>query len=811
MFKNYLIITLRNIKKHKGYSFINITGLAVGMTCCLLIWLYVQDERSFDRYHTNANRIYRLELTLRLEGQEKKYALSSHPMGPTLANDIPEIQQSVRFWFIDPVAMVQNRNHEYVAENVIFTDANLFDVFSFSLHQGDPNTALAEPYSLILTQAMAKRYLDTGDPIGQTLTIRWEGKDIPFHVTGVLEDIPTNSHFKINFLASYTSLNSMLSQEVLQTWVDFKTYTYFLIEEGVPPERVASKFPALIEKYMGGFARQLFGPDIVPEDILQFHLRPLTDIYLHSDVEYEIGATGSITIIYVFSVVKMLILIIAGINVVNLATARSANRAKEVGIRKVCGAGKISLIGQFLGEAVVFALLSLGLAMVLTELLLPAFNAFIFKELTFDLRDMISFLPLIILVGLGAGIYPAFVLSAFQPAQILRGAQRTTTGTRSPLLRKGLVVFQFTISSILIIGMLIMSSQMNYIKHKSLGFDQKQILLVPLRTVELRNRFPALKAELLQLPEILKVANSNNILGRRQQRLGEVLCQREANPGQSGFTIQFMRVDEEFIPTLGIEIVAGRNFSKTFATDVESGYLLNETAVKKLGWASVEEALGKELFFDLEDLRGKVIGVMKDFHFAALHHPIEPLVFFMSNAPMGWASMKIHTTDIPGTLASIQEIFKRFIPDYPFAYTFLDDRIDHLYLAEHRVQQIFGICTALAIFIACLGLFGLASFTTEQRTKEIGIRKALGASVMDIVLLLSKEFSKWVALANVIAWPAAYWIMNQWLQSFAYRTEIQLWVFVVTAFSTFVLALLTVSWQAIKAALTNPVEALRYE
>ncbi len=267
------------------------------MTCCLLIWLYVQDERSFDRYHTNANRIYRLELTLRLEGQEKKYALSSHPMGPTLANDIPEIQQSVRFWFIDPVAMVQNRNHEYVAENVIFTDANLFDVFSFSLHQGDPNTALAEPYSLILTQAMAKRYLDTGDPIGQTLTIRWEGKDIPFHVTGVLEDIPTNSHFKINFLASYTSLNSMLSQEVLQTWVDFKTYTYFLIEEGVPPERVASKFPALIEKYMGGFARQLFGPDIVPEDILQFHLRPLTDIYLHSDVEYEIGATGS-TIIY---------------------------------------------------------------------------------------------------------------------------------------------------------------------------------------------------------------------------------------------------------------------------------------------------------------------------------------------------------------------------------------------------------------------------------------------------------------------------------------------------------------------------------
>ncbi len=348
-------------------------------------------------------------------------------------------------------------------------------------------------------------------------------------------------------------------------------------------------------------------------------------------------------------------------------------------------------------------------------------------------------------------------------------------------------------------------------KAQILRFDQKQILLVPLRTVELRNRFTALKAELLQLPEILKVANSNNILGRRQQRLGEVLCQREANPGQSGFTIQFMRVDEEFIPTLGIEIVAGRNFSKTFATDVESGYLLNETAVKKLGWASVEEALGKELFFDLEDLRGKVIGVMKDFHFAALHHPIEPLVFFMSNAPMGWASMKIHTTDIPGTLASIQEIFKRFIPDYPFAYTFLDDRIDHLYLAEHRVQQIFGICTALAIFIACLGLFGLASFTTEQRTKEIGIRKALGASVMDIVLLLSKEFSKWVALANVIAWPAAYWIMNQWLQSFAYRTEIQLWVFVVTAFSTFVLALLTVSWQAIKAALTNPVEALRYE
>jgi putative ABC transport system permease protein len=811
MLKNYLIITLRNIKKHKGYSFINITGLAVGMTCCMLIWLFVRDELSFDRYHTNANRIYRLEPTLRLEGQEAKHAVSAHPMGPAFVNDIPEIQQSVRFWMTG--AMVQNRNHEYVVESFVFADANLFDVFSFSLHQGDPNTALVEPYSLILTQAMAERYLDDGDPIGQTLTLRWEGEERQFHITGILQDIPRNSHFAIDFLASYASLNTMIDQELLHTWFDFRTYTYFLLEEGVPPERVVSKFPDLIEKYMGESGRRLFGPDIAPEDVLQFHLRPLTDVYLHSDVEYEIGATGSLTIIYIFSMVGVLILVIAGINFVNLATARSANRAKEVGIRKVSGANRTVLIRQFLGEAVLFAFFALGLAMVLTELLLPAFNVFTTKELTLDFQAMIGFLLLTILVGFGAGIYPAFVLSAFQPAQILRRAQRTATRARSPLLRKGLVVFQFAVSSILIIGMLIISAQMNYIKHKPLGFDKEQILLVPLRIAELGDRFPALKAELLQQPEILRVANSNNVLGRRYQRFGQVLCQREADPDRTGFTIQFMRIDEEFIPTLGIEVIAGRNFSTAFATDVESGYLLNEAAVKKLGWASPEGAVGKELVLtrNLEDRQGKVIGVMKDFHFATLHQPIEPLVFFMSNDLMGWAAIKIHTADLPGTLASIQAIFKRFIPDYPFTYTFLDARIDRLYRGDRRIQKLFGIFTLLAISIACLGLFGLASFTTEQRTKEIGIRKALGASVTGIVLLLLKEFSKWIVIANVIAWPVAYWIMDQWLQSFAYRIEIQLWVFVVTALSTFALAMLTVSWQAIKTALANPVEALRYE
>jgi putative ABC transport system permease protein len=815
MLKNYLMITLRNIKKHKGYSFINIAGLAIGMACCILIFLYVWDELSFDRYHEHADRIYRLERKGRFNGQDYHEAVSPNPMGPALANDFPEILQAVRF--VPRGMLVRDQKNTYSPEAFFFTDANVFDVFSFSLVKGNPNTALVEPNSIILTETMARRYLADGEPLGQILTLNVGDKLVELLVTGILQEMLHNSHFRAQFLVSFSTLKALWGNELANSWFENGAHTYLLVQDGIEPLSLSEKFPAFLEKYMGARVRQLMGADFDLNEVLQLQLLPLTDIYLYSDVR-SIGPVGNITNVYIFSAIAVFILIIAGINFVNLATARSAGRAREVGLRKVIGASRGSLIRQFLGESLIVSLFALGLAIVVVELILPDFNGFTAKNLALGYHEhpwmMLLLLLIAVCVGIGAGIYPAFFLSAFRPADVLKGSQRSGSGGRSSGLRKGLIVFQFALSTIFIIATIVVTTQMNYIKHKQLGFQKEQIVVISPSDVSLGEKIESLKSELLQQVNVLGVSLSSDTL--QQEGYSSTPFYKEGSSPEESVTASYFAIDEAFISTLKISIAAGRNFSTDFATDQSAGYLLNESAVSELGWPSPEAAIGNTLFgfdSDVQDYRalGSVIGVVKDFHFMSLHQKIEPLVMRMDSNHFNHFLIRVSADDIPGTLASIEQTFKQFSPNYPFAYHFLDEQFDHMYRKEQQMQQIFGYCTMLAIFVACLGLFGLASFMTEQRTKEIGIRKTLGASVASIVLLLSKEFTKWVVLANLFAWPIAYFMMNRWLQGFAYRTEIHLWVFVAAACSTFAIALLTVSWQSIKAALANPVKALRYE
>lgn len=817
MLKNYLIITLRNIKKHKGYSLINIVGLAIGMACCILIFLYVWDELNFDRYHEHADRIYRLERKGRFQDRDYHSASTAYPMGPALANDYPEILQTVRF--APHPTLVRNQKNTYLHERLFFTDANVFDAFSFSLVKGYPNTALVEPNSIVLTETMAQRYLTDGEPLGQILTIRWEDRLLELLVTGILQEMPRNSHFRTEFLVSFSTLKAFWGNEWVNNWLENSAYTYLLLQDGIDPIRLSEKFPAFIQKYMGAIGRQILGPEVDLNEVLQLQLLPLTDIYLYSDVESEIEPVSDITKIYVFSAIAVFILIIAGINFVNLATARSAGRAREVGLRKVVGASRGSLIRQFLGESLIVSLFALGVAVVFVELILPGFNGFTAKNLAMGYREhpwmILVQLLIAVVVGIGAGIYPAFFLSAFRPADVLKGSQRSGTGGRSPGLRKGLIVFQFALSSIFIIATIVVTNQMNYIKHKQLGFQKEQIVVISPSDASLRDKLELVKSELLQQANVLGITLSSEIPGQ-QKGYSSRPFHKEGSSNEESAVAYHFAIDEAFVPTLEINLAAGRNFSKGFATAQNAGYLLNESAITRLGWSSPEAAIGNNLFeYDIEtqdfSKQGPVIGVVKDFHFTSLHQKIEPLVMYMDFNALHHVLIKIRANDIPGALASIEQTFKQFSANYPFVYHFLDDQFDQLYRKEQQMQQIFGYCTTLAIFVACLGLFGLASFMTEQRTKEIGIRKTLGASVAGIILLLSKEFTKWVVLANLIAWPIAYVMMNYWLQSFAYRTKINLWVFVVAACSTFAIALLTVSWQSIKAALANPVKALKYE
>jgi len=806
MFKNYLKIALRNFLRHKGYSFINVAGLAVGMTCCILMLLFVQDELSYDRFHVNAERIYRVTSEEKNESAIRRLANTHAPIAPALRAAFPEIAQAVRL-FPRSVAVKRDVLKQFQEERFYFADSAFFSVFSFQFLHGDPQTALQALDGLVLTQAVAQKYFGEENPLGQIVTIE---NRIPLKVTGVLQNPPNRSHAQLDFLARLEHVDAVMGTGILngrKGWYWPPMYTYLLLPSPSSATTLAARLPE--------FARTHFPDDLKEQRAL--HLQPLTDIHLHSDLENEIAPTSKITYVYIFSAAAALILLIACINFMNLATARSAQRAKEVGLRKVVGAERLQLIKQFWGESLFYAVLALVLALTLVELFLPIFNTLVGKQLELSLWNdwklSLALLGLTLLVGLVAGSYPALFLAKFRPIQVLQGKNVLRTSQRAPLrVRSVLVVAQFLVAITLMIVTLVINEQLQFIQSNRLGFDKEHLLIIPVRDDVVQQNFEAVKNTLSAQPGVLSVTALSNFPW--QQGFYDFTLRAEGMEPEASWNAPTLLGDYDFIRTFGMEIVEGREFSKAFATDAEGAFILNEAAVKKLGWI---DAIGKKLeMADVsagEPRQGRVIGVVKDFHLRSLHHEVEPLVLLV--APQTYYLdnfvVRLAPQNMTATLALLENKWREVAPDRPFEYFFLEEAFEQLYRREEKLAAVFKYFSGLTIFVGCLGLFGLASFAAAQRTKEIGIRKALGASAMNLAALLSKDFARLVALAFVVAAPLAFYFMNAWLQTFAYRIALGWQVFALAGGAALLLALLTVSYQALKAAFMNPVEALRCE
>lgn len=797
MIKNYLKIAVRNLKKYKAYSFINIFGLTMGMACCILIMLYVQDELSYDRYHEKADRIFRLVDSFDNQGElSRDFALSSAPFAPTLKRDFPEVEDAVRI-FMGRRRMVSYQEKKFYEDNLFFVDASIFKIFTFPLLKGDPLTALQAPNTIVISQHIAARYFGGDEALNKTLKIN----DQDFLVTGIMQEMPKNSHFYANMFASLKTQEQIpsIQERYFRSWARHEFYTYLLLQEGYDYKKLEAKLPGFIEKYAAPQIKTILG------STLSSQLQPLTSIHLHSHRQMEISPTSDIKNIYIFSVIALFILIIACVNFMNLATARAVNRSREVGLRKVVGANRYQLIQQFLGEALLFTMVAMILAMVLVYVTLPLFNSLTGKSLTADyFHNLIllgSILVILLFVGITSGSYPAFVISRYQPANVLKRFNKV--GSSKNFLRKGLVILQFSISVILIISTIVVLIQLDFLRNKKLGFNKEHVVVVPIRSHSIRKNYEAVKAELQQNPNII---NSTITIGVPGGVVAGDAIQLITKDGKKTITLRMIYTDHDYIKTMGMEILAGRDFSQAMSTDLNEAFIINEAAVRQL---QLEDPLSTQ--FEWGEKKGKVIGVIKDYQFQSLKEEINPLVIHIWPYNTFVFAIRISPENIPATLSFIENTWKKLDPAHPFEYTFMDETFDKLYRSEEKLSQIFSVFSILAVFIASLGLFGLALYMVEQRTKEIGIRKILGASLGKIFILLSKEFAVLVLIANLAAWPTAYLLMRQWLQNFAYRIDIPAWIFISSAGIAFVIALLTISYQAIKAAMANPIDSLRYE
>lgn len=796
MFGNYLKITFRNFKRQKAYSIINVAGLAVGMACCICILVYVHYELSYDGFHAKADNIYRLVMNGDASGRPFDVALSSGPIGPTLLKDFPEVDSAVRFQHRNRTP-VSYQEKQFLEDNIFYADSTVFDVFTFPLLKGNPETALINPFSAVITRETARRYFGSEDPLGKILRFnRHEG----YAVTGVMENVPENSHFAFDFLLSYETLLTA-NRSQIESWTQFINYTYLLLKEGTLAKEIAKKIPAMNADHMG----------YNPADIgwnLFFTLQPIRSIHLHSNLQGEIQGNSDIAYIYIFSSIAFLILVLACINFMNLSTARSTNRAKEVGMRKVLGAVRNKLIKQFLGESLIYSFLSLLFALILVRLALPFLSSLSGHALEVGFTEIPWLVPgiigIAIFVGLVAGIYPALVLAGFQPAQVIKGGLESARQRRR--FRNVLVAFQLAISIFLITGTGFIHKQITFMKSQKLGFDKEHVVVLQIIDNSVRLSIPAVKQELKSLPGVLNVTASSHIPGwggLAASHLPDGFSREDAQ------IMRVVRVDYDYLDTLGIELAYGRNLSPEFPSDPQESVLINEAAVKKFGW---DDPLGKKIqqIYGNQQTR-TVIGVVKDFHMSSLHNAIEPMFINNSYPDINALCIRISPGNIAGMLDSIRSAWKKVVPNAPFDYFFLDESFDSRYRVEERLSQLFSFFSLLAIFIACLGLFGMACYSAEKRTKEIGIRKVLGASASGIVLMLSRELIRLFLIANIVAWPIVYMASQKWLQNFAYRTRIGLEIFLLSAFLVLVITLGTISYQAVKAALANPVDSLRYE
>jgi putative ABC transport system permease protein len=817
MLKNYLTLAWRNLMKNKVFSFINVFGLAIGLTCCMLITLYLFNELSYDSYHVNSDRLYQLGTAFVREGEkDDRTANSPAPMAAAMQQEFPEIEKSTRLLkaFADDKTLLQytpsnGDTRSFYETSGYFADSTFFQLLTYRFKEGNPATALLNPLSLVLSEEIAKKMFGKEPALNKVVHISSSTNgDYDFKVTGVFVPNALPTHIDARF---FMSLNGGDIANYIRNRTDLASnnmfQTYFLLRPGSDPKKLEAKFPAFIDKYAGkdlkamGFYKKQF-------------LIPVKDIHLHANTRSNVTPGGSVTYLYILASIAFFTLLIACINFMNLSTARSSKRSAEVGVRKVLGANKSSLVRQFLGESVLMALIAFVLAVVITQLLLPLFEQVSGKNLAFSLRVQVllhaGFLILAILTGLLAGSYPAFYLSSFRPVLVLKGKFQNSFAAVS--LRKALVIIQFVISVVLIIASVVIANQMKYLRSTDMGFDKDQQVIISLRSNTAKKIYPSLKTELGKIAAIQSVGASEYYPGIFNPRDMPLYKQgKTMNEAKRTF---MNSVDENFLQTLDIKPVAGRLFSKDFPGDTSSAIIVNEQMIKEQGFASAQEAVGKKLYIDWQgktyDLN--IVGVVRNFHFQDLHVPIEPYGFQLNNQPQyNYMIAHAKTANIGAVLESIGTIWRKLNPNEPFEYSFLDEDFAKNYIAENRLSSIVTYFTIIAILISCLGLFGLATFSAEQRTKEIGIRKVLGASVASIVGLLSKDFLKLVAVAIIVATPIAWYVMSKWLQDFAYRISIGWWMFIIAAMVALFIAFVTIGFQAVRAANTNPVKNLRTE
>jgi putative ABC transport system permease protein len=769
-------------------------GLTVGMTACFLIFLYVKFELSYDSFHSKADRTYRVVADIKTPTEVINAGGPAWAVAPNARLDFPEIEQAVRVAGDDHV-LIRKGDIKFEEENSMWADSEFFKVFDFKLIKGDPNTALRDPYSIVFTESAVKKYFGNEDPIGQTLLIT--GDAHPAKVTGVMKDIPENSQIKGDVILSMSTITREWNKDLDQQWDNYGAKAFFLLKPGTSAKALQSKFPAFLEKRNGKEMKE-------SQMYATLFLEPVKDVYLYSTRNGS--KTGNINNVYIFSIVAVFILAIACINFINLTTARSVERAKEVGVRKVVGALQGQLARQFISESVIICLIAFVVTLGLSSLLLPLFNDLAGKVVSPGIFSNMSYILILFLssiaIGLVAGLYPALVLSSFKPISVLKG--RFSTGTRGILLRKGLVIAQFTISIALIISTIIVYNQMNYMRSQELGFNKDQVMVVNTGNDPGKTAF---NQALKDMPGIRSTSLSSSVPGGGNPGAYSEIENRNGDLQIANLDLYF--VDFDFVPAYKIKILAGRPFSRDFMTDTTQAMLLNEAAVKMFGYKSPQEAIGKR--FKQWGREGKIVGVMKDFHFRSLQQPIKPLSMRIEVNGPELISVNMPAANLTSTIAAIESKWKQYIPNRPFSYFFLDEFFDKQYRTEERFGKLFLNFAALAIFISCLGLLGLASYSTIQRTREIGIRKVMGASVSNIVNLLSKEFLLLVLISFVIATPLSWYFMHTWLLDFAYRISIGWWVFALAGGLAVMIAIVTISFQAIKAAIANPVKSLRTE
>jgi putative ABC transport system permease protein len=810
MIRNYLKIAWRNLMKHKFISFINLFGLTLGLTCCLLILTYILNEVSYDKYNKDGDRVYRLTRTFYNGNGDVTLTLSTvaPPFAYYLPTDFPEIEKMTRLTNSGTIPL-RYRDKLINEDNVYFADENLCDVFTVKVLEGNPKSALKDPFCVMLTEETAKKYFGEEDPINKVLRAN---NQFDLKVTGVYKAFPSNAHMHPSVLVSFNTLKDSVvyGEKNLRTnWGNNSFLTYIKLPAKYDIERMKSRFPAFLDKRMTGE----YGPNL-PSKFTKLDLQKLTDIHLYSHTDYEAEPNGDIKRVYIFSAIALFILLIACINYMNLSTARAALRAREIGIRKVVGARKKELILQFLSESLLITWAATFIALVLLYLFLPWLNKISAENLSVEqLLKWQVLVPLLLspfAVGILAGIYPAVFMSSFVPVKTLKGLFKIQGSNIS--FRKVLVVTQFAISIILIITTIVVIQQLRYMQHTALGYDKEHLVTLPYYA-QLNNQYESFRNSLLQNSAVKELGRSSRIpTGRLLDDMGA------SAPGADSMVpikteIRYVAADYDFIPTYGIHMISGRNFSRDYGTDT-SNFVINEAAVKAVGWKTAEQAVGKNFKYGF--ITGHIIGVMNDFHFESLHQEIKPLILIMPNPKPSQTfydniSVKIAGNNVGTALSALQQAWQKYLPDLPYKYTFLDDKFSKLYEAEERQGKIFSAFAGIAIFIACLGLLGLSAFAISQRVKEIGIRKVLGANVSTIVGLLSTDFLKLVGISAIFAFPIAWYLMHKWLQDFAYRIQIQWWVFVAAGIIAAIVAFFTISLQTVKAASANPVKNLRTE